>query len=246
MNLTISRCDTALLEKNKKALKCMWLKMFQELGGALSNNNPTSKSALAKLNSTTNKESPAEIWEEFLRMVRDPFYHIFVVSSVNPFRHKSSQKSSSRVAHGLEIVRNVKETHDFVACCMTTELETAYPIITISRHSQDFRRENKIENVVASDSKKGNLNVKEWAFGMHEMDVSRPVSTSFLVGIEQIWVDKNHRRNGIASQLLDYVRYHRIYGFPLPKGKLCFHQPSTTGRLLAQSYFGCCDFLVYS
>lgn len=67
-------------------------------------------------------------------------------------------------------------------------------------------------------------------------------------GISRIWVDQEHRRQHIATRLLDAVRTSFTnFGYPYEIGKdvLAFSIPTTAGALLAAAYCGRPDFLVY-
>eukprot|EP00794_Sanderia_malayensis_P004547 gene4547-5145_t len=57
-----------------------------------------------------------------------------------------------------------------------------------------------------------------------------------VCGISRIWVLKQARRKNIASRLVDAVRNYFIFGVVIAKTKLAFSDPTTDGRLFAQSY----------
>ena len=59
-----------------------------------------------------------------------------------------------------------------------------------------------------------------------------------LLGISRIWTSKSHRRNGIGSLLLDCARGNFFYGIEVPKEMVAFSQPSESGGLLAEVWFG--------
>ena len=65
-----------------------------------------------------------------------------------------------------------------------------------------------------------------------------------MVGVERIWVDKDFRRQSLATKLLDAMRDDYVYGLKIPKSKVAFSQPTESGRKLAESYCGK-DFSVY-
>ncbi|MCJ1358781.1 MAG: N-acetyltransferase O1 (Establishment of cohesion protein 1) [Icmadophila ericetorum] len=63
-------------------------------------------------------------------------------------------------------------------------------------------------------------------------------SDSALLGISRIWTSKSHRRNGIASQLLDCARSNFFYGIEVPKDMVAFSQPTESGGELAKGWYG--------
>ncbi|GJJ74222.1 N-acetyltransferase [Entomortierella parvispora] len=66
-----------------------------------------------------------------------------------------------------------------------------------------------------------------------------------ICGINRIWVSKLHRRQKIASRLLEAVRDRFVYACKLEKTDLAFSQPTSDGKALAQRYLGVDRFLVY-
>lgn len=59
-----------------------------------------------------------------------------------------------------------------------------------------------------------------------------------LLGISRIWTLKSHRRKGIASALLECASNHFFYGIEVPKELVAFSQPTESGGLLAEDWFG--------
>lgn len=66
-----------------------------------------------------------------------------------------------------------------------------------------------------------------------------------LVGVSRIWVFGPHRRNGIATTLLDVMRSDIIYGSVVPKNKVALSQPTLEGKKFGIKYFENEMFLVY-
>lgn len=67
------------------------------------------------------------------------------------------------------------------------------------------------------------------------------------LGVCQVWVHAAHRRQHVATQLLDAARRHALYGFPpVPVQECAFSQPTESGRAFAAAYCGTEEFLVYS
>ncbi|BDD63292.1 N-acetyltransferase O1 (Establishment of cohesion protein 1) [Monascus purpureus] len=59
-----------------------------------------------------------------------------------------------------------------------------------------------------------------------------------IVGISRIWTSASSRRKGIAMDLLDCVVNNFTYGMEIPKDRIAFSQPTESGRLLAEAFFG--------
>ncbi|KAF9341681.1 N-acetyltransferase esco2 [Linnemannia elongata] len=66
-----------------------------------------------------------------------------------------------------------------------------------------------------------------------------------ICGINRIWVSSQHRRQKIASRMLDAVRERFIYACKLETKDLAFSQPTGDGKALARQYLGTERFLVY-
>ena len=61
---------------------------------------------------------------------------------------------------------------------------------------------------------------------------------AMLLGISRIWTSKSHRLKGIASLLLDCARGNFFYGIEVPKQIVAFSQPTESGGLLAERWYG--------
>ncbi|XP_071807579.1 uncharacterized protein [Asterias amurensis] len=66
-----------------------------------------------------------------------------------------------------------------------------------------------------------------------------------VCGISRIWVASQERRKQIATRMLDCVRNSFTFGTTLPKSTLAFSDPTPDGKMLATSYVGSPEFLVY-
>ncbi|CAN9106853.1 unnamed protein product [Alternaria alternata] len=64
-------------------------------------------------------------------------------------------------------------------------------------------------------------------------------SDPVTLGISRIWTSNQHRKNGIATRLLDSVRSDFLYGLNVDKAKVAFSQPTESGGNLARKWFGC-------
>jgi hypothetical protein len=66
-------------------------------------------------------------------------------------------------------------------------------------------------------------------------------TTTALMGISRIWASNSHRKQGVATSLLDCARSDFLYGLTVEKGKVAFSQPTESGGNLARRWFGCED-----
>ncbi|KAI8899782.1 ESCO1/2 acetyl-transferase-domain-containing protein [Globomyces pollinis-pini] len=66
-----------------------------------------------------------------------------------------------------------------------------------------------------------------------------------ICGISRIWVHETHRRQKIATLMLDSLRKEFLYGVELTTSQIAFSQPTRMGQSLATAYFSRHDFLVY-
>lgn len=66
-------------------------------------------------------------------------------------------------------------------------------------------------------------------------------ATPAILGISRIWTSNRHRKQGIATRLLDCTRSDFLYGMTVAKEKVAFSQPTESGGNLARKWFGCED-----
>jgi hypothetical protein len=66
-------------------------------------------------------------------------------------------------------------------------------------------------------------------------------TTTALLGISRIWTSNSHRKQGIATRLLDCARSDFLYGLTVEKEEVAFSQPTESGGNLARKWFGCED-----
>lgn len=78
--------------------------------------------------------------------------------------------------------------------------------------------------------------------------VFRATSTSFpaTLGVLQIWTHAAHRRQGIATALLEAARKAAVFGQVVPRAACALSQPTRAGHLFGAAYFGQVDHLVYA
>jgi len=63
-----------------------------------------------------------------------------------------------------------------------------------------------------------------------------------MVGVHRIWTARSTRRRGLASQLLDAVAGHWLYGGQrVAATQLAFSQPTQAGAALARAWTGLHD-----
>lgn len=71
-------------------------------------------------------------------------------------------------------------------------------------------------------------------------------SSPALLGISRIWTSNQHRKQGIATRMLDCARSDFLYGLQVEKEKVAFSQPTESGGNLARKWFGReAEWLVY-
>jgi N-acetyltransferase len=70
-----------------------------------------------------------------------------------------------------------------------------------------------------------------------------------VIGIHQLWVHSNFRREGVATVLLDTIREKLIFGLVVPANQVAFSSPTQAGAFFARRYVskssGSSDVLVY-
>jgi hypothetical protein len=66
-------------------------------------------------------------------------------------------------------------------------------------------------------------------------------ATPVILGISRIWTSNQHRKQGIATRLLDCARSDFFHGMLVDKEKVAFSQPTESGGNLARRWFGCED-----
>ncbi|KAL6149910.1 hypothetical protein ACJQWK_02845 [Exserohilum turcicum] len=59
-----------------------------------------------------------------------------------------------------------------------------------------------------------------------------------MLGISRIWTSNQHRKQGIATRLLDCARANFLYGMRIEKTKVAFSQPTESGGQLARKWYG--------
>ncbi|KAJ1674769.1 hypothetical protein EV182_002598 [Spiromyces aspiralis] len=135
-----------------------------------------------------------------------------------------------------------QQTNAVYGCVLAEPANVAYRVV-VSREGGDSGDGDKCDgSAVLGPGQRANIpQVRSLDDTVRIEAESYPVAC----GISRIWVSPRARRSGIASALLDAVRKSFAYGCQLSKSDIAFTQPTTQGRLLAESYMERPDFFVY-
>ncbi|XP_053996754.1 N-acetyltransferase ESCO1 [Hylaeus anthracinus] len=79
-----------------------------------------------------------------------------------------------------------------------------------------------------------------------ELDCCTAESTPAKCGINIIWTDMKHRRQGIASKLVDTLRRQFYYGYIMSLEDIAFSTPTPSGKIFAEKYTKTRNFKVYN
>jgi len=63
-------------------------------------------------------------------------------------------------------------------------------------------------------------------------------SSPAILGISRMWTSNQHRKQGIATRLLNCARSNFLYGMAIDKDNVAFSQPTESGGNLARRWFG--------
>ncbi|KER28242.1 hypothetical protein X801_02546 [Opisthorchis viverrini] len=66
-----------------------------------------------------------------------------------------------------------------------------------------------------------------------------------LCGVRRLWVNRQHRRKGVATKLLDCVLRHLVYAHPLTRKHIAFSDLTADGASFAAKFTGHEKFLIY-
>jgi GNAT superfamily N-acetyltransferase len=58
-----------------------------------------------------------------------------------------------------------------------------------------------------------------------------------ILGISRIWTSAEHRKQGIATRLLESARSNFLYGWTVEQEQVAFSQPTESGQNLARKWF---------
>ncbi|XP_015118927.1 uncharacterized protein LOC107042403 isoform X2 [Diachasma alloeum] len=79
-----------------------------------------------------------------------------------------------------------------------------------------------------------------------EFDCCSTEDTPVKCGVNVIWTAMSHRRQHIATKLLDALRTNYFYGYILTLDDIAFSMPTPTGKIFAEKYTKTRNFKVYS
>ena len=79
-----------------------------------------------------------------------------------------------------------------------------------------------------------------------ELNCCTAESTPAKCGINVVWTDMNHRKQGIATKLIDMLRSNFYYGYVMPLDDIAFSIPTSSGKIFAEKYTKTRNFKVYT
>ncbi|XP_011303275.1 uncharacterized protein [Fopius arisanus] len=79
-----------------------------------------------------------------------------------------------------------------------------------------------------------------------EFDCCSTEDTPVKCGVNVIWTAMSHRRQHIATKLLDALRTNYFYGYILTLEDIAFSMPTPSGKIFAEKYTKTGNFKVYS
>jgi N-acetyltransferase len=127
-----------------------------------------------------------------------------------------------------------------VGCLIAERIKEGFEIMTLSTELEGSLVESRASGVISMSTSGGGGGGAEGA-AIFCSKVPQPA----ICGINRIWVSSQHRRQRIASRMLDAVRERFIYACKLEPKDLAFSQPTSDGKALARQYLGTDRFLVY-
>ncbi|OAD56037.1 N-acetyltransferase ESCO1 [Eufriesea mexicana] len=79
-----------------------------------------------------------------------------------------------------------------------------------------------------------------------ELDCCTAESSPAKCGINVVWTDLNHRKQGIATKLVDVLRAQFYFGYIMSVDGIAFSIPTPSGKIFAEKYTKTRNFKVYS
>nr|XP_034187472.1 N-acetyltransferase ESCO1 [Osmia lignaria]XP_034187481.1 N-acetyltransferase ESCO1 [Osmia lignaria]XP_034187487.1 N-acetyltransferase ESCO1 [Osmia lignaria] len=79
-----------------------------------------------------------------------------------------------------------------------------------------------------------------------ELNCCTVESSPAKCGIDVVWTDMNHRKQGIATKLVDILRNNFYFGYVMSLDDIAFSIPSSGGKIFAEKYTKTRNFKVYS
>lgn len=108
--------------------------------------------------------------------------------------------------------------HKCVGACLAERIWEAYTVLPQDDATAQTRQ-------LPSDTKSSSISIS----------IS---TTPALLGISRIWTSNEHRKQGVATRLLECARSDFLYGMTVGKDKIAFSQPTESGGNLARKWFG--------
>ncbi|KAK9310786.1 hypothetical protein QLX08_000082 [Tetragonisca angustula] len=79
-----------------------------------------------------------------------------------------------------------------------------------------------------------------------ELDCCTAENSPAKCGINVVWTDLNHRRQGIATKLIDILRAQFYFGYVMSIDDIAFSVPTPSGKIFAEKYTKTRNFKVYN
>lgn len=150
-----------------------------------------------------------------------------------PSEEPPSESASGQPLQGQEGDLQRQE-QDPSACIAAIQSKSKTPLAAAAGQGGGTERpgqERKRKEGGSGHDKEGNASLlpKGVAYSLEDKQEA-------TLGVKQIWVSKNSRRQGIAKRLVEVARARFYYGFVVPRDKVAFSQLSNAGYSFASSY----------
>lgn len=143
------------------------------------------------------------------------------------------------VGSDREIVYAYLKDRRVVACATVLAIDEAYRVVLPAADSGlDTSGELEPDSAGAAELVPSSPKRPRVLYRSH---IPEPASC----GVSRMWVLAKHRRQGLATRLLDVIRLNYMPDQILPREELAFSQPTPSGHSFAERYTGRPDFLVF-
>ncbi|EZA51430.1 hypothetical protein DMN91_007319 [Ooceraea biroi] len=105
-----------------------------------------------------------------------------------------------------------------------------------------IREKNVLGVLVAESIKMAHRMIPE----LIDLDCCTAESTPTKCGINVVWTAMSHRRQGIATKLVDTLRAKYFYGYVMSLDDIAFSIPTPSGKIFAEKYTKTRNFKVYN
>jgi N-acetyltransferase len=161
-----------------------------------------------------------------LEMTADTLWghHVMREESHQPADEKDGVQSS---AGGTDLSNSQGERfkvylllrkHKCVGVCLAESIYRAHKVVELADNTQTLQQPS-----IANQSS--------------SIAIS-PDTDPAMLGISRIWTSKAHRKEGVATALLDCAADNFLYGMKIPQSQIAFSQPTESGGKLARKWFG--------